>query len=148
MVALFLVAVAVVAGAAGILGVHAGTVTSSANGYQLRVVYPHVARAGQDIPWRATITHPGGFKGDVTLAVSSHYFDIMETQGWHPTPNDETTTPKFYYMTFTAPPGDTLEISYDTYIQPSAQLGRRADVVVIVDNEQVVRTSYRTWLVP
>jgi hypothetical protein len=147
-VALTVIAVIVVAGAAGLFGVRAGTVTKTDNGYRLSVVYPVVARAGLDIPWRATITHPGGFKGDVTLAISSHYFDIFETQGWHPQPNDETATPNYYYLTFTQPPGDTLEVSYDTYIQPSAQLGRHAAVVVIVDNHEVVRTSYRTWLVP
>jgi hypothetical protein len=145
-VALTVVALVVIVGAAGLFGVHAGTVARTANGYRLTVVYPHVARAGQDVPWRATVYHPGGFRADVTLAISSHYFDIFETQGWHPQPNTETTTPKFYYLTFTAPPGDTLEVSYDTYIQPSAQLGRHADVVV--DNQQVVRASYKTWLVP
>jgi len=147
--ALAFVALLVIVGAAGLLGVHTRATSVSANGYKLTVVYPQVARAGQDIPWRATVTHPGGFGNqDVTIAVSSHYFDIMETQGWHPEPDQETATPNFYYLTFTAPPGDTLEVSYDTYIQPSAQLGRHADTVVIVDNKEVVRTSYRTWLVP
>src|SRR3954469_7203821 len=145
--ALIVVAVLVVLGAIGVLGVHAGTVSTSSNGYQLKVVYPHVARAGQDVPWRATVTHKGGFSGDVTLAVSSHYFDIFDTQAWHPEPDMETATPNFYYLSFSPPPGDTLEVSYDTYIQPASQLGRRADVVLIVDNKEVARTSYRTWLV-
>jgi hypothetical protein len=147
-ISLVAVGVLVVIGASGLFGVHAGTVRTNSNGYRLTVVYPHVARAGQDVPWRATVVHPGGFKGDVTLAVSSHYFDIFETQGWHPQPETETATPNFYYLTFSPPPGDTLEVSYDTYIQPASQLGRRADVVLIVDNEEVARTSYRTWLVP
>lgn len=148
MVALGVLALIVVVGASGLLGVHARTVTASANNYRLTLVYPQIARAGLDVPWRATVYHPGGFSGDVTIAISSHYFDIMETQGWHPQPNAETATPKYYYLTFSKPPGDTLEVSYDTYIQPSAQLGRRADVAVIVGNQQVVRASYRTWLVP
>ena len=148
-VALAFVALIVIVGAAGLLGVHAGTASAAANGYKLTVVYPHVARAGQDVPWRVTVTHPGGFGDqDVTIAISSHYFDIMETQGWHPDPDQATATPNFYYLTFSAPPGDTLEVSYDVYIQPSAQLGRHADVVVIVDNKEVARTSYRTWVVP
>jgi hypothetical protein len=147
-VALFIVALVVIVGAVGLLGVHAGTVTTSSNGYRLTVVYPHVARAGQDVPWRATVFHKGGFQGDVTIAVSSHYFDIFDTQAWHPEPDMETATPNFYYLSFSAPPGDTLEVSYDTYIQPASQIGRRADVVVIVDNKEVARTSYRTWLVP
>lgn len=147
-VALAVIALIVIAGAAGLLGVRAGSTTTTSDGYRLTVVYPHVARAGWDVPWRATVYHAGGFKGDVTLAVSSHYFDIMETQGWHPEPDMETTTPKYYYLSFSPPPGDTLEVSYDTYVQPSAQLGRRADVALIVGNQTVARTSYRTWLVP
>jgi hypothetical protein len=148
LVALTILALIVAFGATGFLGVHAGSRTTLSNGYRLSVVYPAVARAGLDVPWRATITHPGGFKGDVTLAISSHYFDIYETQGWHPQPNTETATPKYYYLTFSQPPGDVLEVSFDTYVQPGSQLGRRADVAVIVDNQEVARTSYRTWLVP
>jgi hypothetical protein len=142
------IALVVLVGATGFLGVHAGTRTASADGYTLSVVYPRVARAGLDVPWRATVHHAGGFDRDVTIAISSHYFDIFETQGFHPNPTDESATPDFYYLTFTKPPGDTLEVSYDAYIQPGAQLGRSAKTVVLIDNVEVVRVDYRTWLVP
>ncbi|MDX6284622.1 MAG: hypothetical protein QOG53_107 [Frankiales bacterium] len=138
----------VVVGATGFLGVHAGTAKKTANGYTLTVVYPQIARAGLDVPWRATVTHPGGFPSDITIAISTHYFDIFETQGFHPNPSDESATPEFYYLTFKKPPGDTLEVSYDAYIQPGSQLGRHADTAVLINNAEMVRVDYRTWLMP
>ena len=147
-IALGVIALIVLVGATGFLGVHTSTTEASANGYTLTVVYPKVARAGLDVPWRATIRHPGGFSSDITLAISSHYFDIFETQGFHPNPSEESATPDFYYLTFSKPPGDTLEVSYDAYIQPGSQLGRRADTAVLIDNVEMVRVDYRTWLVP
>jgi hypothetical protein len=147
-IAIGIVALVVLVGATGFLGVHARTVEANANGYSLTVVYPQVARAGLDVPWRAVVHHAGGFPSDITIAISSHYFDIFETQGFHPNPSEESATPEFYYLTFSKPPGDTLEVSYDAYIQPGAQLGRHADTAVLIDNVEMVRVGYRTWLVP
>lgn len=147
-IAIGVITLLLIVGATGYLGVHSRTVKASANGYSLTVVYPQVARAGLDVPWRATVRHPGGFSSDITLAISSHYFDIFETQGFHPNPSEESATPEFYYLTFSRPPGDTLEVSYDAYIQPGAQLGRHADTAVLVNNVEMVRVDYRTWLVP
>jgi len=56
-IALVVMAVVVVVGASGWLGVHAGTASTSDNGYQLTVTYPHVARAGLDIPWNLRLVH-------------------------------------------------------------------------------------------
>jgi len=36
------------------------------------------------------VTHPGGLGKEVTLAISGDYLNIFETQGFHPTPSDET----------------------------------------------------------
>jgi hypothetical protein len=145
---LALIAVVVIVGATGFLGVKTATVSASEAGYDLTVVYPHVARAGLDIPWRATVTHSGGFDGPVTLAVSTSYFDIFETQGFHPQPSAETADPHFVYLTFNPPRGDRLSVSFDTYVQPSAQLGRSADTAVVVHGIHVATVHYRTWLVP
>jgi hypothetical protein len=147
-IAIGLITLVVLVGATGFLGVHARTVNANANGYSLTVVYPQVARAGLDVPWRATVHHAGGFSSDITLAVSSHYFDIFETQGFHPNPSAESATPEYYYLTFSRPPGDTLEVSYDAYIQPGSQLGRHANTAVLINNVEMVRVGYRTWLVP
>ncbi len=55
---------------------------------------------------------------------------------------------RYRYQQFSPPPGDTLTVSYDAYIQPSSQQGRSARTALIVDGHEQVRVSYRTRLVP
>jgi hypothetical protein len=145
---LLVLAVVVVLGGIGALGVKSHSVSASGGGYSLRVDYPRIGRAGLDVPWRATVVHPGGFSKPVTLAVTTSYFDIFETQGFHPDPESETGDPHFVYLTFSPPKGDTLTVSYDTYIQPAAQQSHSAVTAVIVDNTPVVSVHYRTLLFP
>jgi hypothetical protein len=148
-VALSVIALVVVVGATGLLGVHAGTASATANGYQLRVTYPRVARSGLDIPWNLRLTHPGGFHGDITVAISADYYDIFEFQGMHPEPSDETADGRFVYLTFSPPKdGDVFTTSLDTYVQPASQVGRHAVTEVLIDDKVVARVNYKTWLVP
>jgi len=148
-VALSVFAVIVAVGATGWLGVHAETKNASSLGYQMTLTYPRVARAGLDIPWNLRLTHPGGLKDDITVAISADYFDIFEFQGFHPEPSDETSDADFVYLTFSPPSkGDTFTLSWDTYVQPSSQMGRNATVKVIVDDVTVASTNYSTVLLP
>jgi len=148
-IALALMALIVAVGATGFLGVHAGTASATSNGYQLTVTYPHVARAGLDVPWNLRLVHPGGFTGDITVAISADYYDIFEFQGMHPEPSDETSDGHYVYLTFASPKdGDVFTTSLDTYVQPSAQLGRDVETAVIIDDQTVAQVSYKTWLVP
>src|SRR3954452_14257063 len=148
-VALALMAVVVAIAATGLLGVHAGTANADANGYRLTVTYPHVARAGLDIPWNLRLVHPGGFQGDIVVALSANYYDIFEFQGMHPSPSDETADSRYVYLTFSPPKqGDVFTVSLDTYVQPGSQVGRHAETEVLIDNKVVAHVSYRTWLVP
>jgi hypothetical protein len=140
--------VVVVLGAVGLFGVRSATVQATADGYRLEVRYARLARAGMDVPWEVTVTHPGGFRGPVTLATTSTYFDMFETQGFRPAPDSETTGLRYYYQTFSQPPGDTLRVAFDAYIQPSSQIGRNGTTVLIIDGRAVARVSYRTWLAP
>ena len=91
----------------------------------------------------------GGFGKTLTLAVTASYFDIFETQGFHPEPSDETRDAETLYLTFNAPPdGDTLVVSYDAYIQPAAQRGRAATVGVVDEGRQVAVVHINTRLLP
>jgi hypothetical protein len=141
--------VVVVAGAVGVFGVHSATVTASADGYHASLVYAQVARAGWDVPWHLVVTKEGGFgSGTVTVAVSRSFFDIYETQGFHPSPEAETSDDHYVYLEFSPPPGDTLVVDYDAYIQPMAQLGRRSHLKVITDGQERVDLHWRTFLFP
>jgi hypothetical protein len=141
-------ALVVVADLLSLLGVRTSAVSAHGKGYDLSVRYPSVARAGLDTPWQVTVTHPGGFGKDLTLAISGDYFNIFETQGFHPEPADETRDAHTLYLTFTAPPGDTLVVDFDAYIQPSSQRGRSARVSVMEGDTPVVSVDIDTRLLP
>ena len=148
-IAISVMAVIVLVGATGFLGVKARTVRASGAGYSMTLTYPRIARPGLDIPWRLTVHHPGGFKDDITIAVSNRYWDIFEFQGLHPSPSDETATSDYVYLTFTPPKsGDSFSVSLDTYVQPSSQMGRSATTKLIVHGSTVAQVHYKTWLVP
>jgi hypothetical protein len=138
----------VVLGAAGALGLHTSAVSSSEDGYRLSVEYPRVARAGLDTRWQVTVVHEGGFAHDVTLAVTAGYFDIFESQRFFPEPTDETRDGELLYLTFAKPPGETLTVGYDAYIQPSSQRGASATVAVMETGQPVASVDITTSLLP
>jgi hypothetical protein len=137
--------------AAGAVGVHTGSAqASSSDGWSLKVWYPHVARAGLDVEFRVQVHHDGGFgDNDITLALSRRYFDIFETQGFHPDADKSTSDGRLIYLTFNPPPsGDDFTVDYDAYIQPAAQLGRHAELSLVDDQIKRLTVNFHTWLVP
>jgi len=144
---LALLLVIVVVGATGWLGVHSRTTTRHAGGYALRVTYPQVARAGLDTPFRVHVTYPSPPKS-ITIAITSDYFRMFETQGFYPNPDTQKNDGRFVQFQFDGPPAGGMELEYDAYVQPAAQLGKSATVQVLVDGVVVVQTKIRTWLVP
>ena len=141
--------VVVLVGALGFLGVHSATTSSGGHDYQLSVTYPRVARAGLDIPFRVHVHHDGGVSEDPTIAISSAYLRLFETQGWYPDADTITNDGSFVYLTFTAPPpGQDFTLEYDAYIQPGAQVGKSATVRLLINGHQVAETTLHTWLVP
>jgi hypothetical protein len=142
------VALFVLAGAVGGLGVHSSTVSASDDEWSMSVRYPRIARAGWDVPWQVRIHHVGGFTDSIEIAVNADYFDIFETQGFHPEPSKETRDGSLLYLSFDPPPGEDFVVDYDAYIQPSAQIGRHGEVRLMVRHQPQLTVSYRTWLWP
>lgn len=145
---LLLLTVFVAAGLLGVLGVRTTVVRDEGSGFDLALRYASTARAGSDVPWEVTLTHAGGFDGDVTLAVTGDYFDIYETQGFHPAPAEETRDGHILYLTFTAPAGDTLVVAYDAYIQPASQVGRGGVLSVLDQGAVAASVDFDTFLLP
>jgi hypothetical protein len=145
---LAVLAVVVVAGAFGLFGVHSRTVTRHGGGYTLSVTYPQTARAGLDVPWRAIANHAGGFPKGLTLAVSTDYFRMFETQGFYPNPDSQTNDGTYVYFSYDQASSDQFVLDYDAYIQPASQIGKKAVVELIVNGDVVAKVSLRTWLVP
>ena len=147
--AITLLVLVVVAGATGWLGVRSATVTDSGDGWQLSVEYPMVARAGLDTPWTVTVESAEPIAGEVTVAVTTEWFSLFETQGLSPAPVAETSDDTMTYFVLNPPPsGTTLTLDYDAYVQPAAQLGESAEVWLVVDGERVATVDYRTWVLP
>lgn len=139
----------VIAGLLGVLGVHTVTQSEVDETWRVSVTSAETARPGLDVPWEVTVTHPGGFGKTLTLAVTASYFDIFETQGFHPAPSDETRDADTLYLTFTPPTeGDTFKVAYDAYIQPSSQVGASGTVAVLDGGRRVAEVPFTTDLWP
>jgi hypothetical protein len=146
---LALLAAFVLVGLTGFLGVHTTTAEADQDGYHVSVRYASFARSGLDVPWQVTVRQDGGLGNTVTLAVTADYFDIFETQGFSPDPASSVRNGDTLFMTFDSPGGDTFVVSYDAYIQPASQQGRRGTVgVVTADGQTVARVAFRTRLLP
>lgn len=146
---LSVLAVFVLVGATGFLGVHTATASSDGGGFHVSLRYATVARSGLDVPWEVTVVADGGLADTVTLAVTGDYFDVFESQGFIPDPSSAVRNGSTLYLTFDSPGGDTFVVSYDAYIQPASQQGRSGTVGVVTDDGRTVAvTPFRTRLLP
>ena len=141
-------ALVVLAGLVGALGVHTASATASEDGFTLTLDYPAIARAGLDVRWELHVVKPGGFGDGLTIALGADYFSIFEAQGWYPDPSTQTRTADLLLLTFDPPPGDEFVLSFDAYVQPASQRGSPGSAAIWLDDRQVARIDYRTRLVP
>jgi hypothetical protein len=138
-----------VAGAVGLLGVHSTTARSSEGPWTLELEYADLARGGLDVPWEVTVTRQGGFDGPITLAVDGAYFDIYETQAFHPQPSASQRDGSTMFLEFDPPlAGETFVVAYDAYIQPGSQRGSTATIAVLDGEVQVAPLEFSTRLLP
>ncbi|WP_344602503.1 hypothetical protein [Sporichthya brevicatena] len=145
---LVVLALVVLAGATTLLGVRTGTASTTDGTWSLQGRYPQIARSGLDVVWQVRVTHPGGFREPIRIAVNGSFFDIFETQGFHPEPSKTTRDDRWLYLEFDPPPGDEFLVDYDAYIQGSSQLGRRGEVRLMDGERPRLSVTYRTWLAP
>jgi hypothetical protein len=143
-----LLALVVLAGLLGFLGDRNGTAEGNGAGYTLQLDYAVSSRPGLDVPWHLEISNPEGFSQELTIAVTADYFDLYETQGWHPEPTEQTRDGEWLYLTFAMPDVTTFELSYDAYIQPNRVLPGSGEVAVVVDGERTATVPFRTFLFP
>jgi hypothetical protein len=142
-------AVFVLASVFTLFGVHTGVAAAEGGGYRLTVEHPRLARAGLDVVWEVTVQRASPLDRELELAVSASYFDLFETQAFHPEPTESSRDADTLYLTFATTPGsDTFVVAYDAYIQPAAQRGRDGQVAVVVDGAPVVSADFSTSLMP
>ena len=85
--------------------------------------------------------------GELTIDVVVHDVGLVTEWAMRDCVDDTVTItePK---ASFDPPPGDTLSVDFDAYIQPSSQLGASGEVAVVEAGVPVVTVPFRTWLVP
>ena len=136
-------------GAAGVLGVRSGAVTNSDGGYELRVDYAKVTRAGHSVPFKITVRKAGGFGDDpVELRITADYFDLFDENSTDPDASKSTSDDRYVYLEFDPPKGEVFVMRTDTRTGPNRQRGKSASVAVIVGDEPAVEVSLRTRVMP
>jgi hypothetical protein len=146
--ALALLAVLVLAGLLGVLGVRKATVTAESAGYRLRVVYPAITRPGLAVVWQIDLERAGGFEGDVELAVDGRYFELFDENSLDPEPSESRSAGETELWTFTQPEGDRLVIDFDARVSPTWQLQAQGSVAVREGSVDVVQVRFTTWNLP
>ncbi|WP_369052286.1 hypothetical protein [Kineococcus terrestris] len=148
-VLVLLLVVFVVLGGTGLLGVRDAVARASGDGCSLEVRYPRVARAGLDVPLRYSVSCDRPLPAQVVLGVSQDYATMFEAQGFAPEPESQSGDGSTTWFTVAVEPGSRdLVLDVDTYVQPSSQRGREAEVVLRLEDREVARTSFRTTLLP
>ena len=139
----------VLAGAVGLLGPKSGEASAEGAGFQLRVAYPSITRAGQPAPLHLQVEKAGGFDGPVQLSLCDSFFDDLDFQSWYPTPSAETGSGAELVYEFDPPPGDVLEVSLDARSAPG-QFGEVEDcrIAVLQQDIPVAEVSFGSWRMP
>ncbi len=140
------VAVFLLLGLSGTLGVRTRTVTATGGDYELTVTYGHVSRPGLPTPWEFEVHRAGGFEGPITVSTSSKYLDLFDENGFDPDPLSATTDEERIIWTFEPPgDGDTMTVSFDARVEPGVQLERaKGFVSVLEEGEAVVTVNFST----
>ncbi len=138
-------------GMLGLYGVRTGETTAAAGGYELTVTYTKITRPGLATPWAVEVRHPGGFGDEeVTVAVTSSYFDAFDENGLDPDPAESTSDGERSIWKFEPPAGDVMTVSFDARIEPGVQLTRVKGEVSVLDpsGADVVTARFRTVVLP
>jgi hypothetical protein len=145
-----LVTAIVVAGLLGFLGIRTATVQASANGYDLKVQYPKITRPGLPASVEIEVRRAGGFRGVLTVAVSSDYLSIFDVSGMDPDAVGATTTADEVRWDLQTPlDSDVMTISVDARTESSAELRTaKGSVTVINDGRPVATVSLKTRVMP
>ena len=146
---LLLLVLVVVAGASGLLGPRKGSTSASASGYELRVEYPSITRAGEPAPLHIQVESAAGFGKTIELELCDDLFDDLDFQSWYPNPSAETGDASTLTYEFDPPDGNVFEVSLDARSAPGAFGEIRGCTVKVVDGPtELVSVSFKTWRMP
>lgn len=145
---LTLVAVLVLIGATGFLGVRTGTVSAEGDGYTLTATYGSVTRPGLATPFSVEVTRAGGFENGFELAVASSFLEAFDENGLDPEPVSSRGDGTWTTWGFDRPDGDRFELSFDARLEPAVQWKRPGAVQLLVAGRVVTEVAFTMWVMP
>lgn len=149
-VALALLVVFVLCGAAGVFGTRTAQRSAGGGGFEVTVTYPAVTRPGHAVRYEVQVRRAGGFGGEpIRMRLRADYFDLFDENAFTPDPEAATTDGDYDYVEFLPPLGEVFRLSVDTRVEPAVQRGRVGEVSVLDGTAQpVVTVTYRTRVWP
>jgi hypothetical protein len=143
-----IVALFIVAAAAGLMGVRARTIAATgSDGTRVSVTYASISRRGLATPWDVVVERPGGFDDETVVRTSSDYLAAFDENGLDPEPAESTSDATDPIWTFDPPEGETLTVSFDARLERGVQWRRQGTTTVDVGAETVT-LSCSTWVWP
>ncbi|HKX74666.1 MAG TPA: hypothetical protein VJR05_04675 [Acidimicrobiia bacterium] len=121
--------------------------TASGGGIQATVNYAVVARRGEVVPLRISVSGLGSSDVPVTVWIRDSYLDDLELNGWTPAPSSTEAGPDRVGVTFDDVAQD-LSISLHGRLLPGADLGTHELAVVIETEVGELDFLLRTLVVP
>lgn len=143
-----LFAIPVIGALVGLVGLRTADVTSESAGYELRVHYAEVARAGIASPLDIYVHHEGGFDSPIRLNITHDYFALFDLNGVYPAPSAEFVEGDKLVWEFDPPEGDELRVHVDWRVQPSRHRGTAAAVELQIDEALITDVRFNTRLAP
>jgi hypothetical protein len=150
-VSLGLIILVVVLASSGLLGVRTDVARAAGSGLTLSVLHSSVARAGLAAPFSVEVATDDGsdLPQMVTIRVDSAYLAMFDDNGMEPLPSTSFNTSRWTWWEFEVAPGqDSLRVDLDARLEPAVQWGRQASAAVEIDGVEVIRTEFRTSVMP
>jgi hypothetical protein len=130
-------------------GYESGTVSATANGYRLTVVYPQATRSSLPVRWQMLVGRTGGFRGPVRIAMPIAYFNLFDFNNFYPLPDSTLNQGGKVILIFPPPAGDVLNVLLDARTQPGLKWGMTTTTAIVDhDNRPLVEVRYSTRVVP
>jgi hypothetical protein len=148
-VVIAIVAVIVIVGAFGLLGVRKGHLSQTTGSIRVDVTYPRVARPGLAVPFRMSVTGLDPATTHVIeVELSSGYADSFDFNNLTPDPESVARDREVITYEFLVEDSDELEMAFDTRVEPAVQSRRTADLSVTVDDRPVADLTFTTLIAP
>jgi hypothetical protein len=146
---LALIFLLVLAGLGQRLGVRSRNVTSSADGYHLRVTFASVTRPGLDTPFDLEVVSAKQLPEEVTFAVELNFLNLFDKNGGlDPDVDSSSADNRFVYWTFKTHHNHRLRVALDAITAMGQQWGRTSTVELLVNDKVVTTATFHMWIAP